>query len=142
MRSAEQVTRAQARALIRVFREYGLERRGETDVTAIWQAIEAYGNGEPGALDLKQISIKFRAAHGAASGFMGIPRQPGKYGLLQALYAFCCIPLVNRFHQASWAVVAALPNRDPSSDPRPIHAEIFEKLEDAFDEEMFPKVAA
>ena len=142
MNSTDEVLRAQARALIRVLTRYGLQREGDGDGMRMWRAVEAYGNSAPKSRELLEIYVEFGdAAHEAT--FRGMPVRASKACLLLALHTFCVTAPVHRFRNPSRWIAAALEFVDPRAAPVPsLQGEIFEKLEDTFDEEMTAKEPA
>jgi hypothetical protein len=142
MITADDVLRAQARALVKVLAFYHVNRIQHQQFTSFRGNIEAYGNGETGALDFVGLLRKF---HDAAfeAGIGNMHRKWPGYALVVALYSFCQRAPVFRFLEPAKSIALAVELLRQTPKPfRILHREVFERLEDAFDAEINADVSS
>ena len=142
MITADDVLRAQARALVKVLAFYQVDRVQHKDFTPFRADIEAYGNGETGAPDLVVMLRKFHdAAFEASLG--NLQRTWPGYALVIALYSFCQREPLSRFRKPAKSIAVAIELLRQTPKPfRVLEREVFECLEDAFDAEISVDVSS
>jgi hypothetical protein len=137
MRSEDEVLRAQARALLKVLRGYSFDRLPSQTSLRHWQAIQRYGSGCSRAPSLSAIHDQYE------STFRDPARRVTALGLVGsavflALHHFTVREPVHRFLEPSRWIVSAryylVGRRLVCRIERDV---IFEKLELAFDQEIF-----
>jgi len=136
MPNADDVLRAQARALIRVLVHYKLYRIGDGAQTLLSRSVEAYGNASSDARDLPTIHRDFYGTALAASS-IGLKHRAANAALFLALHTFCGTTDDYRFLRPAWwiAVTLAYLEKKPVPDPG-LQGEVLEKLEAAFEAEI------
>jgi hypothetical protein len=136
MPNADDVLRAQARALIRVVFHYKLYRIGDGAHTLLWRAVEAYGTASSDARDLCTIHRDFNGTALAASA-VGLKHQATNAALFLALHSFCSTTDEYRFLKPAWwiAVTTTWLDKRPVPEPR-LQGEVLEKLEATFEHEI------
>ena len=136
MLNADDVLRAQARALIRVLAHYRLYRIGDGAQTLLWRAVEAYGTASSGARDLRTIHRNFNGTAMAASA-IGLKHEATNAAMFLALHTFCGSTDDYRFLKPAWWVAVTITwlNKKPVPEPN-LQGEVLERLEAAFEREI------
>lgn len=136
MPTADDVLRAQARALIWVLVRYKLYRIGDGAQTLLWRAIEAFGTDSVGAEDLPGIHRDFYSLSLAASA-IGLKHRASNASLFLALHTFAGTSDEYRFLQPAWWIAVTLSWLDKNPTPAPeLQGEVLEQLDAAFDAEI------
>jgi hypothetical protein len=136
MLTADEVLRAQARALIRVMVHYKLFRAWGGAPTLIWRAIEAYGTASCDASDLPTIHRDFYGTALAASS-IGLKHRASNAPLFLALHTFAAAADEYRFLQPAWWIAVTVAYLDKKPVPEPsLQGEVLERLETAFEAEI------
>ncbi len=136
MSSTDDVLRAQARALIRVFTHYTLYRACGGAPTLMWRAVEAYGCASAGASDLQTLHREFYHVALAASS-IGLKHRAANAPLFLALHTFAGSTDECRFLQPAWWIAVTIAYLDKKPVPEvALQGEVLERLEEAFDLEM------
>jgi hypothetical protein len=135
MATSDDVVRAQARALIRVLTDYNLY--GEFGSrTPLWQAVENFGRGHGGTVDLQAIGRKY-AGTAAAAFSGGVKLQAPHAALTLAVAAFTRVSPAYRFLDSSrWiALCFAFRVKKRVADSA-VQREVLLRLQAAFEEEI------
>jgi hypothetical protein len=136
MLTADDVLRAQARALIRVLVHYKLDRVCGREPTSLWGALEVFGTASGTAPDLQTIGRKY--ANAAAAAFcVGMKHRAPNAALYLALVSFTGPTPEYRFLEPSRWISVALAYQEKKLVPEPsLQGEVLEKLEAAFEAEI------
>ena len=134
MLNADDILRAQARALIRVLTHYKLARVWGGAPKLIWRAIEAYGTES--ASDLPTIHRDFYSLALAASS-IGLKHRALNAPLFLALHTFAGDTNEFRFPEPAWwvAVTVAFLENKPVPEPA-LQGEVLKRLESSFEAEI------
>jgi hypothetical protein len=136
MSNADDVLRAQARAIIRVLAQYKLYRIGDGAHTLLWRAVEAYGTATSGARDLPTLHRDFHGLALAASA-IGLKHEAANAAMFLALHTFTGTTDEYRFLKPAWWIAVTITWLDKRPVPEPgLQGEVLERLEAAFEREV------
>ena len=136
MPNADDVLRAQARALIRVLAHYKLYRIGDGAQTLLWRAVEAYGTASRDARDLPMIYHDFNRMALAASA-IGLKHEAANAAMLLAMHTFYGTTDDYRFLKPACWIAVTISWLDKKPVPEPgLQGEVLERLEAAFEREV------
>jgi hypothetical protein len=135
MATSDDVVRAQARALLRVLKDYHLDRQFGVP-TPLWQAVESFGRNRASAVDLPAIGRKY-AGTAAAAFWGGVRHQAPNAALYLALSSFTRASPAYRLLDASRWIALCFAFRDKKAlAESAIQGEILERLEATFAAEI------
>jgi len=132
MATSDDFVRAQARALIRVLKHYGIDRGSVGERTTIWRDVERFGHSAAAAGDLKTIGRRHAGA--AAAVFCGgVKHRVPNSALYLALASFTRASPPYRFLDSSRWIALSFAFRDKRAVAEAaIQSEVLERLEAAF----------
>jgi hypothetical protein len=136
MATADDLVRAQARALIRVLVHYGLNHGSVGERSTIWRDVETFGQGVAAAEDLRSIGRKHAGA--AAAAFCGgVKGRAPNSAICLALAAFTRASPAYRFLDSSRWIALSFAFRDKRAVAEAaFQSEVLERLEAAFAAEI------
>ena len=135
MATSNDVVRAQARALIRVLKDYRLDRQFGVP-TPLWQAVESFGRNCASAVDLPAIGRKY-AGTAAAAFCGGVRHQAPHAALYLALSAFTrASPPYRLLDPSRWIALCFAFKDGQAVAESAIQGEVLERLEAAFAAEV------